>query len=134
MWMRVLFYGALVGCSNVWGCCRSALFVAVSSATACAGDAAGITSGAAWRAALEAACEVGSQQVLLGELGVQPLCSCLLVCSKYIGISASARAACCGPCHYQDCTAPATILFCTLCSQVVPCLLLYLVTFITDRC
>uniref|UniRef100_A0A383WD58 Uncharacterized protein n=1 Tax=Tetradesmus obliquus TaxID=3088 RepID=A0A383WD58_TETOB len=34
---------------------------------AAAGDAAGITSGAAWRAALEAACEVGSQQVLLGD-------------------------------------------------------------------
>jgi hypothetical protein len=31
------------------------------------GDAAGVTPGAAWRAALEAACEVGSQQVLLGD-------------------------------------------------------------------
>eukprot|EP00775_Hariotina_reticulata_P012413 gene12413-12548_t len=32
-----------------------------------AGDQVGITPGAAWRAALEAACEVGSQQVLLGD-------------------------------------------------------------------
>lgn len=31
------------------------------------GDAAGVSTGAAWRAALEAACEVGSQQVLLGK-------------------------------------------------------------------
>lgn len=33
----------------------------------CAGDQVGISPGAAWRAAMQAATEVGSQQVLLGE-------------------------------------------------------------------
>jgi hypothetical protein len=46
-----------------------------------AGDAAGITSGAAWRAALEAACEVGSQQVLLGEAGGGGVSRLYLRCS-----------------------------------------------------
>eukprot|EP00879_Flechtneria_rotunda_P017203 GHRR01018021.1.p1 GENE.GHRR01018021.1~~GHRR01018021.1.p1 ORF type:complete len:276 (+),score=149.45 GHRR01018021.1:153-980(+) len=38
-----------------------------SKLQAAAGEAAGISSGAVWRAAMEAACEVGSQQLLLGD-------------------------------------------------------------------
>lgn len=41
------------------------LYVCVCHAAA--GEQVGITPGAAWRAAMEAATEVGSQQVLLGE-------------------------------------------------------------------